>query len=73
MKYAFIDAEKAHYPLNRMCVWLEVSRSGFYEWRCRPTSATELARRELKIIIEYLFEDPTAPTAIAASTPSWTG
>ena len=43
--------------MNRMCVWLEVSRSGFYEWRCRPPSATELARRELKIIIEYLFEE----------------
>lgn len=56
MKYAFIDAEKAHYPVNCMCAWLEVSRSGFYEWRCRPPSATELARRELTIIIEYLFE-----------------
>jgi putative transposase len=43
--------------VNRMCVWLEVSRSGFYEWRCRPPSATELARRELEIIIEYLFEE----------------
>jgi putative transposase len=57
VKYAFIDAEKAHYPVNRMCVWLKVSRSGFYEWRCRLPSATELARRELKIIIEYLFEE----------------
>jgi putative transposase len=55
MKYAFIDAEKAHYPVAHMCDWLGVSRSGFYEWCRRPPSATELARRELKIIIEHLF------------------
>ena len=24
VKYAFIDAEKAHYPVNRMCVWLSI-------------------------------------------------
>ena len=32
-KFAFIDAEKARYPIAKMCVWLEVSASGYYEWR----------------------------------------
>lgn len=26
---AFIDAEKAQYPIVKMCTWLEVSTSGF--------------------------------------------
>ena len=38
-KYAFIDAEYAENadaaPIARMCSWLGVSRSGFFEWRNR--------------------------------------
>ena len=30
-KYEFIYSGKANYPVCRMCVWSEVSRSGFYE------------------------------------------
>ena len=28
-----IEAQKASYPIKRMCELLEVSRSGFYQWR----------------------------------------
>jgi putative transposase len=28
-----IEAEKASFPVKRMCELLEVSRSGFYKWR----------------------------------------
>jgi putative transposase len=41
----------------RMCEWLEVSRSGFYEWRDRPPSEAELRRQELKTIIEFIFAE----------------
>jgi putative transposase len=41
----------------RMCEWLEVSKSGFYEWRDRPPSATQLRRQELKTIIEFIFTE----------------
>jgi transposase InsO family protein len=39
-----------------MCRWLEVSRSGFHEWRKRPESATAKRRELLKVKIKALFE-----------------
>lgn len=39
-----------------MCALLEVSTSGFYEWRGRPASATAVRREELKLLIAKSFE-----------------
>jgi putative transposase len=39
-----------------MCRWLEVSRSGFYDWKTRPESATAKRRELLKIKIKVLFD-----------------
>jgi putative transposase len=39
-----------------MCAWLKVSRSGFYDWKSRPQSATAKRRELLKIKIRALFE-----------------
>lgn len=54
-KCEFIDAEKDNYPIQSMCVWLEISTSGFYDWRSRPASATTERREELKALIRYVF------------------
>jgi putative transposase len=58
-KYEFIDAEYATDcapTIERMCRWLQVSRSGYYEWLNRPPSTTARRRELLKIKIKALFE-----------------
>ena len=63
-KYNFIDAEyatpagdEALAPtIIQMCESLEVSKSGYYEWRSRPQSETEKRREILKLKIKALFE-----------------
>jgi transposase InsO family protein len=56
-KYEFIDAEKANYPIVSMCAWMDISKSGFYEWRSRPASATAARREQLKVLVEYVFDE----------------
>jgi putative transposase len=59
--YEFIDVEYAISPaapaITLMCSWLEVSKSGFYEWRSRPESAAAKRREELKLLIRKAFDD----------------
>ena len=63
-KYGFIDAQYADAPASGgpaptvtcMCRWLGVSKSGFYEWRSRPQSATTKRREELKLLIAKAFD-----------------
>jgi len=59
--YEFIDAEYATSgaapAITLMCRWLEVSKSGYYEWRSRPESATAKRRGELKLLITKAFDD----------------
>lgn len=56
-KYSFIEARKAHYPVQKMCGWLGVSTSGFYSWRDRPTSDTGVRRARLSALIQAIFEE----------------
>ena len=49
MKYA--------YPVKKMCQWLEVSPSGFFDWKRRPQSATAQRREELTALIMKIFDD----------------
>lgn len=47
MRYAFIAAHVAQFPMRLMCRALEVSRSGFYAWRGRPASKRSTQNRLL--------------------------
>jgi putative transposase len=59
--YELIDAQYATSgaapAITLMCRWLEVSKSGYYEWLSRPESATARRREELKLLIKKAFDD----------------
>ena len=59
--YEFIDAEYAtceNAPaVTQMCAWLEVSKSGFYDWKSRPESATAKRQHKLRLLIQKAFDD----------------
>lgn len=55
-RFEFIDGEKALFPILKMCLWLAVSTSGFYEWRDRPASATARRRAQLAVLVEAIFD-----------------
>lgn len=55
-RYELIDAEKDNHAIRDMCAWLDVSRSGYYEWRNRPVSAAEQRRDRLRSVICAVFD-----------------
>ena len=59
--YEFIDAEYATCEtapaVRHMCEWLDVSKSGFREWRSRPQSAAARRREGLAALIRHVFGD----------------
>lgn len=58
-KYEYIDSCKndpsQDYPVSKMCMWLAVSKSGFYHWLHRPESATASRRAALTARVRHFF------------------
>ena len=55
-KFAFIDGEKDNFPIVKMCAWMGVSTSGYYEWRDRPPSPAARRREHLAAMITTIFQ-----------------
>ena len=56
MRFAFIRAEKASWPVRAMCRVLRVSPSGFYAWLLRPESAHQGRDRALGVLVREAHE-----------------
>ena len=50
MTFAFIDAEKAQWPIDVQCAVFGVSRSGYYAWKGRPEAPRAL--EDAMLVIE---------------------
>ena len=49
MKYAWIESYRDIFPVARLCRWLGVSRSGYCQWRKRPSSERTIANAVLDV------------------------
>ena len=56
MRYQFIRANERHFSITRMCQVLNVSRSGYYDWKSRPASARTQANEALLKHIEQVHQ-----------------
>ena len=57
MKYEFIQAQKACFPVEFMCEHLGVSRSGFYAWTRRAKSARQQQNEQLAEEVAQVHRD----------------
>ena len=51
MKYAFIEAHQAEFPISLMCRVLKIARSGYYKWLTQPASERERVNAALTEVI----------------------
>ncbi len=56
VKYQFIEEHRLEFPIRVLCEVLEVSESGYYEWRKRQPSRRQKADEELTVQLETVFE-----------------
>lgn len=57
MRFAFIHAEKASFPVSAMCRVFDVSRQGYYAYANRPPSRRVLAEARLCDEVREVFAD----------------
>ena len=54
--FKLIDAEKADYSISLLCRVLQVSRSGYYDWKDRPPSKRDRENAALTCRITEIHE-----------------
>lgn len=57
MRFAFIAAEKACFPVALMCRLLAVSRAGFYAWRQRPVAPRTRQNETLAAVVAAIYAE----------------
>lgn len=57
MKFAFIAAEKASFPVRVLCQTLGVSRAGFYAWHTRPPAPRTREDQRLGVEIQAIHAE----------------
>jgi transposase InsO family protein len=57
LKFNFIDAEKALFPVSMLCRELGVSRSGYYARQDRPASKREQEDERLKLLVQMAHRE----------------
>ena len=57
MRFAFVEAEKAWFPVTVMCRVLAVSRAGFYAWRSRPEAVRVGEDRRLAVEVAAIHAE----------------
>ena len=57
MTFAWIAAEKAGFPIRKVCKVMQVSPSGFYASRRRPESMHARDDRRLRVLVRASFEE----------------
>jgi putative transposase len=57
VRFAFIAAEKAAFPVRLLCRMLKVSRAGFYAWHKRPPAARARADERLGLEIATIHAE----------------
>ena len=56
MRFVFIAAEKAQYPVRLLCEVLGVKASGYYAWVARPASPKKIADAQLLVEIKAAMQ-----------------
>ena len=57
MRFGFIAAEKATFPVRVLCRMLQVSRAGFYAWQARPPAPRAQADERLGLEIAAIHAE----------------
>jgi putative transposase len=57
MKFRFVAAERAQFPVSRLCTAVGVTRQGFYAWRRRGPSARSVADQALLARIRQIHQE----------------
>lgn len=57
MRYAYIESLRGEYAIAKMCLWLAVSRAGYYKWRVRQPSVRECYREVVRKALLSKFDD----------------